>query len=293
VISAIVPTLRGQARLDRNLGSVVAALEAAGEPWEVLVVDDGGGGIGALPAGVRLVALDENRGYGPAVNAGAAEARGDYFLILNDDVRLEPDCVRLLRGHLPGAGLFAVVPAILSPLAACGDEGGKAGRLRAGLIEIVEVPPSASRFSLYPVGCCYLCPSDGFRELGGYDDVFAPFFWEDVDIGYRAWRRGRRILHAPEAICHHEGSATISEQRSHAEREQIEFRNRALFHLRNLQERRLRAANHGAGAAHALFDGRTQRLEGLAEALVRYAKAGRRDEDGVSDEEILERVSGA
>jgi len=290
VISALVPTLRGQARLDRNLGSVVAALEAAGERWEVLIVDDGGGGIASAGPGVRVLSLPENAGYGPAVNAGAAAAAGEHLLVLNDDVRLEPDAVLKLRRHFPEPGLFAAVPAILSPLAACGDEGGKAAEWSAGLVEIREAPSAKAQPTFFAVGCCFLCPRDLWEQLGGYDPAFAPFLWEDVDLSYRAWARGLRVLHDPDAICHHEGSATLSEQRTLAERERIGFRNRVLFHLRNLRDPALRAEAFGALAAYALFEDRDERRSGLREALATRPRDGRDGDAGLSDREILERV---
>jgi len=289
VISAVIPTFRGRARLERNLPSVIASLDGAGEPWEVVVVDDGGGEIGSLPAGARLVALTENQGYGPAVNAGARAARGGYLLVLNDDLRLEAKAVSLLRDCFPTRGLFGAVPAIRSTLVRCGDEGGKAGIWKAGMIEIDEAPAEAPHPTLYPVGCCFLCPRPLFLDLGGYDDAYAPFLWEDVDLGYRAWRRGLATLHVPEAICHHEGSATLSKERTLDERERMSFRNRVIFHLRNLRDPGLRAESLGACAAHALFDAREQRLRGLAEAMKRFERFGRHPGDGASDAEILER----
>jgi GT2 family glycosyltransferase len=292
VISAVIPTYRGRARLERNLPSVVASLEHAGEPWEIVVVDDGGGGLGPLPPGARLVALPENRGYGPAVNAGARAARGEFLLILNDDVRLEAATVSRLRAVLAAPRLFAVVPAIRSHLALCGDEGGKVAAWEAGMIEVREAPADAAHPTFYPVGCCFLCPREAFHALGGYDDVYAPFLWEDVDLGYRAWRQGLQTLHVPEAVCHHEGSATLSTERTLEERERMSFRNRVLFHLRNLNDPARRAENLGALAAHALFDGREQRLEGLDEAMDRFVRYGRRADRGASDARILERSSG-
>lgn len=291
MISAIVPTYRGQSRLEANLDSVAAALRGSGETWEILVLDDGGGGIGiSRERGTRVIALPENRGYGPAVNAGVKEAKGDYLLILNDDVRLEEGAVRILRSYFPDPGLFAVVPAIRSPLAECGDEGGKAGSWNAGLLEIEEVDRDRPHPTLYPVGCCFLCPRQLFLDIGGYDDVLAPFFWEDVDLGYRAWRHGLTILHAPAAVCHHQGSATLAEHRSLAERERTYLRNRVLFHLRNLQDPGARAENFGAWAAFALFEARPERQEGLAEALAAYRRVGRRFLAGLSDAAILEKV---
>jgi GT2 family glycosyltransferase len=290
VISALIPTLGGQSRLDRNLGSVRTALETAGEGWEILIVDDGGGSIVADGRGMRVISLPENRGYGPAVNAAASSATGDHVLVLNDDVRLEPDTVAKLRRRLTDPDVFAVVPSILSPLAACGDEGGKTAEFRAGLVEIREAPSTTLHPTFFAVGCCFLCPRALWQQLGGYDPAFAPFLWEDVDLSYRAWRRGFRVLHDPSAVCHHEGSATLNERRTLGERERISFRNRVLFHLRNLREPELRAEVFGALAAYALFEERKERLSGLEEALAvpwRDPAAGVVD---LSDREILERV---
>jgi GT2 family glycosyltransferase len=290
VISAIVPTFRGQERLLRNLGSVVAALEATGRPWEVVIVDDGGGGIGWDERGVRVCVLPDNRGYGPAVNEGVVQAQGEYLLVLNDDVRLERDCVARLLRFFPDPELFAVVPAIRSPLSRCGDEGGKAGEWTAGLVEIQETPSSTVQPTLFAVGCCFLCPRTAWSDLGGYDPVYAPFLWEDVDLSFRAWRRGRRVLHAPEAICHHEGSATLREQRTLPERDRIHFRNRVLFHLRNLRDPGKRAEAFGALAAFALFDAHPPRLDGLREALATARPAADASTAGGLDEDaILER----
>ena len=288
MISAIVPTFRGQARLDRNLGSVVAALQAAGRPWEVVIVDDGGGGIRWDEPGVRLCTLPANGGYGPAVNHGVREARGEHLLVLNDDVRLERDCVARLLRFFPDPDLFAVVPAIRSPLARCGDEGGKAGEWTAGLVEIQETASSTVQPTLFAVGCCFLCPRTAWSALGGYDAVYAPFLWEDVDLSFRAWRRGLRVLHAPEAVCHHEGSATLREQRTLSDRDRIHFRNRVLFHLRNLRDPGKRAETFGALAAFALFDAHLPRLDGLREALA-IPPAASTAGGGADEDAILER----
>jgi GT2 family glycosyltransferase len=289
MISAIVPTRRGAERLARYLPSVVESLARCGDAHELVVVDDGGRALGDLPAGTQVVVLPASRGYGEAVNEGVRAARGDRLLILNDDVELFPDTVRVLLAHLT-APIFAVVPGIHSPLAACGDEGGKAGDFEAGVVELRETTASGAHPTLYAVGCCVVCERAGFLALGGYDATFAPFFWEDVDLGYRAWRRGMAILHVPEASCRHDGSATLREQYTLEERERVFFRHRVLFHLRNLQDPALRAQNLGAWAAFALFDDRIERRAGLVEALDRFERVGRHPDEGLRDAEILARA---
>jgi GT2 family glycosyltransferase len=291
LISAIVPTRAGLERLERYLPSACESLRASGDAWEIVVVDDGGD-LSTVPDGARLISRPQSRGYGPAVNAGAAAARGDRLLVLNDDVRLETPTVRLLRDALRSEGLFAVVPRVLSTLARIGDEAGKLGVWRAGLIEIEETSSAPSRPTLYPVGCCYLCQRRTFLALDGYDEVLAPFLWEDVDLGYRAWRRGLATITVPEAACHHEGSATIG-QRTMSERQEAWFRNWALFHLRNVRDPERRAAALGALAAYALFDDRAPIHAGLAAALECFAEVGCRPSEGLSDDAILARVSTA
>jgi GT2 family glycosyltransferase len=290
LITAVIPTRGGDDRLSRNLPSVVHALASSGDSWEVVIVDDGQM-LRAAPVGVRVVSLSASLGYGPAVNAGVAAALGDLLLILNDDVRLEETAVRRLREALPADGVFAVAPRIVSPLVRCGDEGGKTATFTSGLLEIEEAPASKTHPTLYPVGCCYLCRKATFLSLGGYDDVYAPFYWEDVDLGYRAWRRGLASFHVPSAVCHHEGSATIGE-RSMDERLKVWHRNWALFHLRNIQGRRLRAASLGAWVACSLFEDRRAVLGGLAEAIKGFVPVVGSAADGLSDEEILSRVRG-
>jgi GT2 family glycosyltransferase len=290
VISALVPTRGAEERLARTLPTVRAALEASGESWEIVVVDDGGG-LPGPPEGARLISLPAVRGYGPAVNQGAEAAAGDLLLVLNDDVALEPSTVsRLREALLERPDAFAVAPRIVSPLSRCGDEGGKSAVVRGGILDIEEAPAETPHPTLYPVGCCYLCRRADFLALGSYDDVYAPYFWEDVDLGYRAWRAGRASVHEPRAVCHHEGSATIGRQPM-ADRLRAWYRGAALFHLRNLQDPERRARCLGGWAAHALFDGRPEVEEGLAEALARFARAGRRSAGGLSDGEILARVS--
>ncbi len=289
MISAVVPTCGASERLAQCVESVRASLAGSGDLWELLVVDDGGA-LKGVPEGARLLSLPRRGGYGPAVNAGVQAAQGDHLLILNDDVRLEEPAARLLHQALRGEGCFAVVPRILSSLARDGDEAGKRGAWRAGLIEIEETASAPACATLYPVGCCYLCRRADFIALGGYDPVFAPYLWEDVDLGYRAWRCGLSTRTVPDAICHHAGSATIGE-RPMRERLSVWFRNQALFHLRNVQDPRRRAEVFGALAAIALFDQRDGVQAGLAAALTGFEEVGARPMAGLADDAILAQVS--
>ena len=48
-----------------------------------------------------------------------------------------------------------------------------------------------------------------FLELGGFDPLLAPFYLEDTDLGYMAWKRGWKVLYQPRSVVYHEHRGTI------------------------------------------------------------------------------------
>lgn len=93
VWSVTIPAYNEAERLPRYLEEVVAFFDGRGEPYEVLVVDDGSTDdtaaraerIGGLHPAVRVIRLGENRGKGAAVRTGMLAARGRYRLFTDAD----------------------------------------------------------------------------------------------------------------------------------------------------------------------------------------------------------------
>ena len=91
--SVVIPAYNEATRLPRYLDDVVRYLEAQGESWQVIVVDDGSTDDTAalvrdaarVRPGVRLLSLGENRGKGAAVRAGMLAAQGVYRLFADAD----------------------------------------------------------------------------------------------------------------------------------------------------------------------------------------------------------------
>jgi dolichyl-phosphate beta-glucosyltransferase len=92
-LSVVIPAFNEAARLQPYLDEVIDFLEGRGEPWEVVVVDDGstdgtGAAVRALAArhpGLRLLPLGRNRGKGAAVRAGMLTAVGASRLFADAD----------------------------------------------------------------------------------------------------------------------------------------------------------------------------------------------------------------
>lgn len=88
----------------------------------------------------------------------------------------------------------------------------------------------------YAIGGAMLLRRGEFLDSGGFDPLFEPFYWEDVDLGWSAWRAGRRVLYAPEAVVEHHHRGTIKTRiQADLVRAMIE-KNRLLFQWKHLDE---------------------------------------------------------
>jgi GT2 family glycosyltransferase len=215
-ISIVVVTWNGRRYLDPCLRAAEGQRDVRAE---VVLVDNGStdGTVEfvreAFPR-VRIVRLDENRGFAAGNNAGAREARGELLAFLNNDTVADPGWLSSLRGGMDQAARFALVTSRIVYMHDPGviDSAGD-GLFRAGAAfkwrhgertETAEA--SAEVFGVCGAAC--LMPKAVFDELGGFDaDFFASH--EDVDLSYRARLRGYRCRYVPGAVVRHHGSATL------------------------------------------------------------------------------------
>lgn len=248
-LSVVMPNYNGEALLAANLPPLIAALKEWGGEWELIVVDDcSRDGSRALlerdfPM-VRLLCNERNLGFSGTCNRGMAAARHPLGLCINTDVLVEPGFVAPLLEHFGAADTFAVTPNVLAA-----GEGRNQGIVRAlygkgflkgGFAPLEERQPV--RENLYAIGACVVYDLAKFRALDGYSELYSPYLFEDVDISYRAWKRGWRSLYDPRGTVHHQNSATIGKQGKGRKR-RIYFRNRLLFHWANLTDPDMRRAH--------------------------------------------------
>ncbi len=97
-----------------------------------------------------------------------------------------------------------------------------------------------------------------FLELGGFDELLAPFYLEDTDLGYMAWKRGWKVLYQPRSIVYHEHRGTIGKSFSVAHIQAVLRKNYLLFSWKNIHAWRMLAPHFAinyAGAILNLFSG--------------------------------------
>jgi GT2 family glycosyltransferase len=185
-LSVCVPVYR--AHEAPNLATLAPLLDPAldGLDGELVVALNGIASADAgVPAGTRTVDLGVNKGVAPGWNAAAREAEGAVLVFANDDVQLGARALALLHGALAAhadAGGVGPVGTRWDIPAGEHREWVDTGPLPDGAVAECEVVS----------GFLFACRAEVWRDLGGFDEYYAPASWEEVDFCTAARAQGLR-----------------------------------------------------------------------------------------------------
>jgi len=213
LVSAIIANFNGARHLRLCLPSLVAQ---SYESLEIIVVDnassDESGGV-AREFGAKWLPLPKNIGLAPALNRGAAAAKGDLLLFLNNDMRFDQEFVATLVNPLLKDQAVFATDGMQYPWEG-GDPVHTATRLaktkprRAGTVEMVpglcfyQDSRQEIAEAFFASAACMMVRKTFFQDLGGFDERL-PLGYEDAEICWRAWLHNWKVLFVPRAICWH------------------------------------------------------------------------------------------
>jgi GT2 family glycosyltransferase/glycosyltransferase involved in cell wall biosynthesis len=243
--SVVIPNWNGRDLLDKYLPSVIDALGDSPDN-EIIVVDNGSEDGSAeflrerFPS-VRVLALDRNLGFGGGSNAGFRAANNDIVVLLNSDMRVERDFLGPLLETFTDETVFSVACQIFfsDPSKLREETGLTQSWWENGSLRVRHRDDPAIQV---PYPCAYggggSCAFDRrkFLDLGGFDELLAPFYMEDTDVGYLAWKRGWKVLYQPRSVVYHEHRGTIGKRFSAGEIDLVLKKNFALFSWKNIHE---------------------------------------------------------
>ncbi len=248
-VSLVIPNFNGARLLGANLPAVLAAAAHYPGDCEIIVVDDGStdDSVARLTRefpGVRLVQHAVNRGFAEAVHSGVEVAANECLVLLNSDVRPDADFIAPLIRHLQVPDVFAVAPLIVDGQGRPTDESWRGYEIRRRRLRPLKLGgrlPDRAVPTLFASGGSMAVRKSRFQALGGFHPIYQPFYWEDIDLGLRAWRRGWRSLFEPGCrIVHDHSDSSIKRHVRAARIQRIGRRNKFLFEWIHLSPEALR-----------------------------------------------------
>ncbi len=239
-ISIVIPNWNGSSKIQSHLPKV---LEAAKQKnvREVIVVDDSStdNSLNVLKKFKDIIIVEKqtNTGFSSTVNLGVEKTRGDLVFLLNNDADISSETIDELLKNFVNEKIFSV---------GCNTGGyWSTGRFENGFFWHGQADPKDKKIdeahqTLWVSGGSGLFRKDIWNELGGLDEMFDPFYEEDVDLGYRATKRGYINLWEPKAkVNHYKETGVIEENFSRSRIAEIAQRNQLLFIWKNITSKKL------------------------------------------------------
>ncbi len=237
-VSFVIPNWNGQKLLMKHLPAVLGSAQGA----QIIVADDASTDdsvvfIQKVFPQIKLVVRHKHSGFASTVNDGVKAARGEIVVLLNTDVEPEKDFLVPILTHFSDRQVFA---------AGCMDKSIESGKtvLRGrglGYWEKgffvhsrgeVDKPTTA-----WVSGGSGAYRKDIWMKLGGMDEQFNPFYWEDIDLSYRARKAGYKIVFEPKSVVRHfHELGSIKSVIPQSQVQQVAYRNQFIFIWKNLTD---------------------------------------------------------
>jgi len=241
--SIVIPTWNGRDLLEKYLPSVVAAASRNSDNEIILVDNASSDGSAAFVRetfpGVKVLQMPRNLGFGGGSNAGVYAARHDIVVLLNNDMRVAPDFLEPLVEGFTDEKVFAVSCRIYftDPAKAREETGLTQGWWESGSLRVRHrVDEGVDRLfpCFYAGGGSSAFDRRKFLELGGFDPLYEPFYLEDTDLGYRAWKCGWKALYEPRSVVWHEHRGTIGRRFAAGQVRHVLAKNFVLWSWKNI-----------------------------------------------------------
>jgi GT2 family glycosyltransferase len=246
-ISVVIPNYNGVALLPQVLPPALVALKRTGLPFEIIVVDDA-----STDESVRSLRLHfpdvqlhintVNSGFSVTANTGIRLATYPHVLLLNSDVKLEPEYFDVLMNFCDRKDVLGVMGRIIGWDDEAIQDGAKyplfqGGKIKTSANYILEDEQQMKKglYTMYLSGANAFFNKELFLKIGGFNELFSPFYAEDTELSLRAWRLGYQCLYAHQAVCRHRASTTIKSSNRKKYIQIIYNRNKMFLHAIHLE----------------------------------------------------------
>jgi len=254
-LSIVIPNYNGEKIMQKNLPKVLEAVKDYKEGTVEIIIpndpstDKSSEVIAQFIASIKLDHVvgktieNKNRhegGFSKNVNRGVSLATGDILILLNTDVIPHRDFLKPLLKHFEDEAVFGV---------ACMDEsvedegivlrGRGIAKWQRGFLMHHEGKLDKTN-TLWVSGGSSAIRKKLWDKLKGLDPLFNPFYWEDIDLSYRALKSGYKLIFEKESkVTHEHEKGAIKTKFKNAYVKKIAYRNQFIFVWKNITQTRL------------------------------------------------------
>ncbi len=245
-VSVCMVNYNGEELLRKYLPRVVESLNSEEDlVWELVFFDNGSdddsvNAVRAICPSARILCSKDNLGFSRSNNIAVGFTDYQNILLLNNDVVPENGFLKPLLDRLDDDNVFAVAPKMYRPDKKL-DDGIRNAEFRTGLLTpVLDVEKSMRNnadLTTFFCGGAVLLKKELFDKLNGFDLIYNPYSWEDLDLSYRAWKYGYQVVYEPSSVVYHLRETTAKKVYSPSYLKMIVWRNRFIFMWKNLSFR--------------------------------------------------------
>ena len=242
-ITLIITNWNGSSLLRECLPSVLEAVKFnRHHSYEIMVIDDCStdNSLKVLSdefPEVRPEKTPQNLGFQEANNYAVNLADSKIVMPMNNDIKLNQKALYYLIQHFDNKDTFAVSGKIFAFDKTTFLYGNRGGYFQKGHFHLYEKPQDDDSQTLFACGGAFMVNRQKYLDLGGFDAMYHPLYYEEIDLSYRALKRGWKIYYEPKSIAYHKVQATITRQEKQHQISLISARNNYLFVWKNILDR--------------------------------------------------------
>ncbi len=246
-VDVIIPSFNGKYLLEKHLPEIIKNTDFLNK---VIIVDNGStdGTVEWLKQNYKDVVVVENETnliFTKPVNQGVAVSKADFLVLLNNDVRPEKGYLRDILKYFKDEKVFAV--SFNESTSSWPNLTWSQGKIQFTRGEDKSEP----YYSAWASGGSAIFRRSIWDSIGGFNEIYAPFYWEDIDICYRAWKMGYKTIWDNKSIVHHEHEST-SKKLKPSYVSLTKQRNELLFNWINITDKDLAVAHKKYLLSHTL-----------------------------------------
>lgn len=243
-ISIIIPNYNGKHLLEEYLPYAIDAINKAGVKFELIIVDDCSKDdsvafIKSTYPEARLLVNEINKGFSYSCNRGIKISENELIFLLNSDVKLSINYFEQQFKYFAESDTFGVMGRIIDMEGDNIQDAARIPKFHGFKIKTkfyFTLNSEDMNYSFYLSGANALIDAKKLKQIGGFNELFSPFYGEDLELSLRAWRLGWKCYYEHQSVCRHKTSSSTNSYKTPQWVKRIYFRNRFFVHAIHLSK---------------------------------------------------------